>query len=584
VIRVLVSLVCCLVSFTASANFLPPIKADGGMVVTDQRLASQVGADILKAGGNAIDAAVAVGYALAVVDPCCGNIGGGGFMIIHLAKKNKDIGLNFRERAPGYIRPDLFVDPQGKLIDKKLNGYLYIGVPGTVLGLNTALKRFGMMPLKQVMNPAIGYAQNGFRLTKYDVSYYQFIKDAVARQPNVAKIFSKYPDNFHANENFKQPELAHTLTLIRDQGSRVFYNGEIAQKIVADSQKNGGVLSLRDFRQYRVKDMKPIHCNYRGYEVVTLPPPSSGVTICETLRLVNAYPLSKLGYHSALTTHYNAEAMRYAFLDRNEYLGDPRFVENPTSWLLSKTHLDSLHKKIHPYKASRNPDSSYLEPSLFHHTTHYVISDKWGNIVSVTYTLNSFFGAKIIAGDTGFFLNNELDDFSIRKGSPNQFGLKQGMANIVEPNKQPLSSMSPTLVKKGSQYIMTLGAAGGSTIITSIIETIENIVDFDMGINGAVNRARYHMQAFPDVLYMEPFSFSKDTLDILHKMGYKTQLGSAFGSMTWGQMAAILFDPAAASAPLVMNGENDNRRPGGAAIGVVINSKAIPIAKEVTRQ
>jgi gamma-glutamyltranspeptidase/glutathione hydrolase len=554
----------CLFSSNVEAAFLPPASVTQDMVSSAQKLATGVGVGILKQGGNAIDAAVAVGYALAVVQPCCGNLGGGGFMLIHRAN-GKNVFVDFREKAPAAISAHYFFDKNNKLKANALSGYMPVGVPGTVMGLNAALAKYGTMPLKTVIAPAIALAKHGFVLRKDDLLSLNKKYNKLAKHKNVAAIFLNHGKPYQANERLKQTQLAKTLTLIRDQGDRQFYHGIIAKKIVAASKAHHGVLSLADFSNYTVKITKPITCQYRGNTVITVPPPGSGVVVCEILNIVSGYPLS---FHSAEATHYNVEAMRYAYADRNQYLGDPEFVKNPLQKLLSMSYAKKIRSSIKPFQAgnSKHMGLQFNNTREKPQTTHYNVTDNHGNAVSVTTTLNGYFGSGVIAGNTGFFLNNELNDFALRAGVPNMFKLVQGKANLIAPNKRPLSSMSPMIVMKGHQPYIILGAAGGSTIITQVVEAIENAVDFGMDINAAVNAPRYHMQWLPDVIYMEPFAFSKDTRDILQSMGYTLQLGSPYHTKVWGQTAAILIDPNTG----VMYGATDNRHPGGEAGG---NSK-----------
>ncbi len=543
--------------------YLPPISADKGMVVTAQQLASQVGVDILKRGGNAIDAAVAIGYALAVVQPCCGNIGGGGFMLVHLAD-GKNVFIDFREKAPAAIKASYFFDAQGHEKKDALQGYLPVGIPGTVMGLNTALAKYGTLPLKTVMAPAIQLAQQGYRLSAGDVCIMSLHTEQFAQQANVTNIFLQRGKAYKVGDLLVQKNLAQTLQLISNQGTSAFYRGPIAKEIVAASTANHGVLSLTDFADYTIQITNPIECNYRGYQVITSPPPGSGITVCEILNIVSKYPLDDYGFNSVRAVHYNIEAMRYAFADRNQYLGDPDFVKNPVAKLLSSNYADAIRTSINPNVAANSEKISFNAANEKPNTTHYVVIDKKGNAVSVTYTLNGFFGAGVIAGKTGFFLNNELNDFSLKAGVANQFKLIEGNANLIAPNKRPLSSMSPTIVMKNNKPFLLLGAAGGSTIITTIVETIENVVDWHMDINSAVNMPHYHMQCLPDIVYWEQFGFSQDMLDRLQVMGYHLQMGSFFNTPTWGQGAAILIDPVTG----IISGAADNRRLGGAAIGI----------------
>ncbi len=566
---------------SASAASLPPVEASHGMVVSAQRLASEVGLDILKHGGNAVDAAVAVGYALAVTHPCCGNLGGGGFMLVHLGAGGDRI-IDFRETAPLAARPDMYLDKAGNIIpDASTLGYKAVGVPGTVLGLDTALAKYGSMTRQQVMAPAIALAEEGFILSDPDAQILASASKDFASQPNVVKIFLKDGQSYAAGDRLRQPALAATLRRIAEGGPDAFYKGSIAASIVEASQTQGGILSLEDFSAYRVVEREPVRCSYRGYDILATPPPSSGgTTLCEMLGILEGYPLGDFGYHSAASLHVMAEAMRHAFLDRNSQLGDPAFVANPLSRLLSKQYAARIRDVIDPTHATA---SKALNANTPPHeggteTTHYSVIDGMGNAVGVTFTINGYFGAKVIAGDTGFFLNDEMDDFTAKPGSANSFGLVQGGANAIQPGKRPLSSMSPTLVSKSGRAFLLLGSPGGSRIITALVETIVNVVDYGMDIQSAVDAPRFHHQWLPDTIYLEPFALSRDTRDKLEAAGY------AFSDQRpWGAVEAILVAPPLPSAtpsagvddstrpaPLMpghLYGANDSRRPGGAALG-----------------
>jgi len=545
---------------TTFSAYLPPTKGSAGMVATAQHLATQVGISILKKGGNAIDAAVAVGYVLAVVQPCCGNIGGGGFMLIHLSNGN-NVFIDFREKAPA-------------IIPKKLNpnitrGYLPIGIPGTVMGLNRALKMYGTMTLKQVMTPAITLAKKGFILTKNDTAFLDDDIKVFKKSPNVSAIFLKNGKPYKSGDRLIQKDLAKSLEEISKDGTNTFYHGRIAREIAAASKVHGGTITREDLASYTIVITNPIRCQYRGYQIITAPPPGSGVTVCEILNIINGYSIGALGFHSAATTHYNIEAFRYGFADRNQYLGDPAFVNNPVEKLLSTDYANQIRSKINPVKAGSSEKlRNFMKP---HNTTHFVVIDKQGNAVSLTSTLNRFFGSGVIAGNTGFFLNDELNDFTLKNGVANLYKLKQGKANLIKPNKRPLSCMSPTFIMDNNKLYLALGAAGGPTIITSIVEIIENVLDFDMDVNTAINMPRYHMQWLPDIVFIEPFAFSQDTLKVLHKMGYKTQRGF-YGETVWGQAAAALIN----SSTNFRYGAADNGRPGGSAIGL---NKVVSISK-----
>lgn len=573
--RYLIILIFTLVTFQSYAASPPPVYAKDAMVVSAQHLASQVGLQTLKDGGNAVDAAVAMGYALAVVHPCCGNIGGGGFMLIHLTD-GKNVFLNFREKAPNAISAKLFLDKKGnvdrtKLSTSHLTGdlnktYLAIGIPGTVMGFNTALKDYGTLSLKTVMQPAIKLALNGFILTRQDAKILQYGATSFAKQPNVAAIFLNNGKPYKVGERLVQKNLAATLEEIAHYGANTFYAGKIADEIVAASRKNGGVITKKDLENYSVTQEKPIICNYRQFEIISAPPPSAGgIAICEMLNILSAYPLHKYGFHSAKSIHYMTEAMRYTYADRNTYLGDPDFVDNPINRLLSDKHAASIRRRIKSNSAGNSKKIGFIvNLKESDHTTSYVVADKLGNVVSVTYTLNSYFGSKIIAGNTGFFLNNELDDFTIKPGAKNSFGLVQGKVNIIKPGKRPLSSMSPTIVLKDNKFFLTLGTPGGSTIPTTLMQVLINMIDYGMNIQQAIDAPRFHMQWLPDKIFTEPHSISKDTEQKLKRMGYKIQLGSVYSkSLYWGGVTAIMKDPKNNE----LEGAIDSRRPAGLAMG-----------------
>jgi gamma-glutamyltranspeptidase / glutathione hydrolase len=555
-----------------------PVTGDKAMVVTSQHLASEVGKQILQDGGNAVDAAVAVGYALAVTNPCCGNIGGGGFATLHLAD-GRDIFLNFREKAPGAATQNMFLDAKGEVVpDLSLKGYLAAGVPGSVLGLETLLKKYGTMPREKVMAPAIKLAQEGFVLNQGDADILANGSKAFASQPNVAAIFLHDGLSWKAGDLFIQKNLAAALLSISKNGSDAFYKGEIADAVVAASKANGGILTKQDFEQYTVSEETPVKCSYRGYNLISAPPPSSGgVAICEILNILQGYPMGELGFHSAAGIHYMTEAMRHTFVDRNFQLGDPAFVKNPVDKLLSASYAESIRQKIAANTATPSKD---VQPGVAPHegtqTTHYSIVDQAGDAIAVTYTINALFGSKVIAGDTGFFLNDEMDDFTIKPGVPNLFGLVQGTTNIIAPGKRPLSSMSPTIVTKDGKTFMVLGSPGGSRIITIVLETIMNVVDYGMNIQEAVDAPRVHHQWLPDQITVEPFAISPDTAMILKNMGHKIEQQSP-----WGAAEAILIGPPksteassgndamAKSAPVPgrLYGAHDSRRPAGLAVG-----------------
>lgn len=549
-----------------------PVTAKEGMVVSAQHYATKAGIEVLKNGGNAIDAAVAVGYALAVVHPCCGNIGGGGFMMIHLAD-GKNVAVNFREKAPLDIKASFFLDKSGNVIPGTLsgghisgtikNGYLAAAIPGTVLGLNTALEKYGTLSLREVMQPAIKLAKKGYVLEPGDIELLNYGIESFKTQPNVAAIFLKHGSPYQAGDRLIQKDLAQTLETIAQQGNSAFYEGSIADKIITASQQHGGVFTKQDFKDYNVVETPPISCNYRGYHILTSPPPASGATICETLKISEGYPLQHYGFHSTMSIHYVAEAMRHAYADRSNYLGDPTFVDVPVKKLTSTQYAAQIRTKIFKNKAgssdTTNPNKNHEKDQ----TTSYVVVDCYGNAVSVTYTINGYFGAKVIPDNTGFFLNNELDDFTIKTDTPNAFGLIQGKANLIEPGKRPLSSISPTIILKDNQLFMVIGTPGGPTIPTQIVETIQNVIDYNMNIQQAADASRFHMQGLPDYLYIEPKALPQTTIEALQNMGYTIKIGSPFSSGRWGAVTAILKDHSTG----MLEGAMDARRPIGSAMG-----------------
>lgn len=561
----------------------PAVEARNGMVVSSQHLASQAGADILKAGGNAVDAAVAVGYAQAVVNPCCGNIGGGGFMTLHLAD-GKNIFINFRETAPASASADMYLDKDGNLIkDASLYGYLAAGVPGTVKGLDYALEKYGTMKREQVMAPAIKLARDGFILTRADTDVLDTTTARFKQDPEAARIFLK-PDGsaFQPGDHLIQTDLANTLERIAKEGPPAFYEGDIPQIVEKASQAGGGKLTAKDFADYTISEVAPITCTYRGYEFISAPPPSSGgVTICQTLNILEGYDLKAMGFNSADYIHTLTEAMRHSYMDRNTFLGDPAFVKNPTEKLTSKAYAEELRKEIIPGKAT---PSAQVQPGTGPHekpeTTHYSVVDNKGNAVSTTYTINGRFGAVVIPPGTGFFLNDEMDDFTTKIGEKNMYGLVQGERNAIAPGKRPLSSMSPTIVTKDGKIFLVLGSPGGSRIISITLQTALNIIDHGMAPQEAVNAPRIHHQWLPDEVYYEQRGVSKDSLNLLDKMGYKmveqTPWGAAELIMVGlpgaaGVSADSSGNDAAVSGKVregYLYGANDVRRPAGEAAGV----------------
>lgn len=563
----------CVLLFTCLSGysaFPAPATSSKEMVVSSHAYATNIGTTILKQGGNAIDAAVAVGYALAVVHPCCGNIGGGGFMLIRFPN-GKSTFINFREKAPAHISVKQFIDKQGNVIYDYLSTghmnsgltkpYLAVGVPGTVMGLNTALAKYGTLSLPTVMKPAIELADKGFTLLPSDAALFQLQEVNFRKEPNIAAIFFKNDHSYQAGQRFIQKNLAKTLKIIAVGGTTAFYQGDIADKIVAASSARGGVLTKEDMANFSISELSPLECDYKNFHIITTPPPGSGVTVCEALKIMEPYPLAQYGFRSAMGSHYIVEAFRFSYADRNQFLGDPVFVKNPVSKLLSTDNIQKIHNRIKPNVAT---PSSYIHfTTEGANTTGYVIVDKRGTAVAVSYTLNDYFGAKVIPGDTGFFLNNTLADFTIKPNAANNYGLIQGCPNIIAPNKQPLSSMAPTIITNNNQLYMVVSTPGGSTIPSQLVNVILNVIEYGMNISEAINMPRIHMQWLPDKIYMERFSFSPDTQSIMEKMGYVFQLGSPYGTPTWGAVAGILVDP----ITHVLTGAMDSRRSSGTANG-----------------
>jgi gamma-glutamyltranspeptidase / glutathione hydrolase len=571
---------------TAAAASKPALEASHGMVVSAQHLASEVGVEILKQGGNAVDAAVAVGYAQAVTNPCCGNIGGGGFMVIHLAKSQSNVFLNFRETAPGAASANMYLGPDGNPIrGASIDGYRAVAVPGTVLGLETALKRYGTLTRAQVMAPAIRLAREGFILTRgdtdiIDVGARRFRGDAQAAQVFLHADGSAY----QPGERLIQPQLAHTLEAIARGGSDAFYKasgpGSNAQLLAQAMHDHGGIITTQDLAAYTVTAGEPVYCTYRGYQIASAPPPSSGgTTLCEILQILEGYDLKGMGFHSAAAVHVLTEAMRHAYVDRNSLLGDPLFVHNPVEKLLTPEYAAQIRAQIDPQRAG---SSALIKPGTPPHekveTTHYSVADEHGNAVSVTYTLNGLFGAGVMPPGTGYLLNDEMDDFTSKPGVPNLFGLVQGTANAIAPGKRPLSSMSPTIVLKDGRVSMVLGSPGGSRIITITLEVLLNMIDYGMEPQEAVNATRLHHQWLPDVIVAEPYALSADTVQALQMRGYTVVEQSPWGA------AELIVMPQADSGPGhvssgtdaalggrlragLLYGASDDRRAAGSAAG-----------------
>ena len=551
------------------AASVAPVAAENGMVVSAQHLASKIGVEVLRQGGNAVDAAVAVGYALAVVYPAAGNLGGGGFMTIQLADGRKTF-LDFREKAPLGATANMYLDATGNVIKGlSTNGHLAVAVPGTVSGMEMALKKYGTMKRQALIAPSIELAEKGFALQQGDVDMLRTATADFQKDPASGAIFLNKGEPYAVGQMLVQKDLANTLRTISDSGSDGFYKGTVGKAIVTASEAGKGLIRQADLDQYSTREMAPIECDYRGYRVVSAPPPSSGgVVICEVLNVLEGYPLKELGFRSAQAVHYQIEAMRHAYVDRNSYLGDPDFVKNPIPRLLDKNYAAKIRAAINPSKAGVSKDiKPGVEPHEGSNTTHYSIVDKAGNAVSVTYTLNDWFGAKVTVPGTGVLLNNEMDDFTVKIGVPNLYGLVQGEANAIAPGKRPLSSMSPTIVSNAEgKPVMVVGTPGGSRIITAVLHTIINVIDYGMNVQEAVDAPRFHQQWLPDVTNVENFALSPDTTKMLTDMGHK--LGAPQPA---NHLAAILVGaPTLGGKPVGANrfyGANDPRRNTGLALG-----------------
>ncbi|MBE0443888.1 gamma-glutamyltransferase [Psychrobacter sp. FME5] len=511
-----------------------PVWAKNGMVATQEALASDIGLKILKDGGNAVDAGVAVGFALAVTLPRAGNIGGGGFMMIYDAKQGKTVALDYREKAPSSASRDMYLDEEGNAVSD-LSRYhgLAIGVPGTVAGLLKALEDHGTMSRGQVMAPAIVLAEDGIEVTAGLSESLEALSDRLQKWPSTKKIFFKADGSaYQPGERLKQPELAKSLKLVAAKGADGFYKGETAKKLVKAVNEAGGSMSLEDLANYEAIAREPVKGEYRGYEIVSMPPPSSGgIHIVQILNILEGYPLKDYGQNSAQTIHLMAEAMQLAYADRAEYLGDSDFIDVPASGLTSQAYADKLRALINPEKATPASTVKANNPLPYEsdQTTHFSIVDKDGNAIANTYTLNFSYGTGLVADGTGILLNNEMDDFSAKPGVPNGYGLLGGEANAVEANKRPLSSMSPTIVFKDSKPYIVTGSPGGSRIITTVAQVISNVIDHDMNIAEATHAPRIHDQWLPDEIRVEK-ALNVDTIQKLESMGHKVSPQSAMGS------------------------------------------------------
>ena len=537
-----------------------PVHAQHGIVVSVHELASQAGVEIMQAGGNAVDAAVATGFTLAVVHPPAGNIGGGGFMLIRMADGKAHF-IDYREKAPAAATRDMYLDGQGRVIEGASEyGYKAIGVPGSVAGLVYAEQKYGKLTLPKVMAQAIRLAREGYELSWGEA---RDLHDKYLSQfPESRRIFQRDGNYYRSGEIFRQPDLARTLERIAAKPDD-FYHGALARELAVAVEKGGGLITADDLAHYEVKEREPIRGTYRGYEIISAPPPSSGGTVLvESLNILEGYDLAKLGNRSAESIHFTTEAFRRAFFDRAEFLGDPDFAKIPVAQLVDKKYGAAWRDSIDDSNATPSKDlkrpaifseleqyaAAHPQPVANHessHTTHYSVVDAEGNAVSVTTTINDWFGSRVTAEGLGFLMNDEMDDFSAKPGVPNADGLIQGAANAIGPGKRPLSSMTPTMVVHEGKTILVLGSPGSSKIITTVANVLMGVLDYGMNIQEAVNAPRFHNQWLPDVLNVEQW-FSPDTVQRLQKKGYKVEFGlheGGGGSPYWSDAECIAIDP-----------------------------------------
>lgn len=537
-----------------------------GMVVSQKRLASEVGADILRQGGNAVDAAVAVGFALSVVLPRAGNLAGGGFMLVHLADQNKTIAIDYRETAPALAYKDLFLDKYGKpIVNKSLKTLSASGVPGTVAGLHYALENYGSMTWSEVIKPAEKLARNGVVVDDDMARFFYKEQAFLARSPETCRVFLKENcQPYLVGEVFKQEDLADSFAYLREHGKAGFYQGKIAKSLVAAMEKGDGLITAKDLSDYTVNEVAPLRGTFNGFEILTMPPPSSGgVHLIQMLNMLETLNLEGIEQGSATMIHLQTEIFKRAYADRSTFLGDPAFVQVPSQGLTSKKYAQALTKNITRDKITASSDIKAGEPNKYESpdTTHFSVMDAAGNVVSNTYTLNHNYGNGITIPGTGILLNNTMDDFSVKPGSPNSYGLIGGKANAIEANKRPLSSMTPTIVLKNGKPYFATGTPGGSKIITSVFQQLVNVLHFKMNIAEATNAPRVHHQWQPDTLFVER-NVPADTVNLLKAQGYNVEVSSSLGSLQSIMRHNDVFLGAA-----------DPRRPGPAAIAVDIIDK-----------
>ncbi len=537
-----------------------PVQGKHGMVVSADPLATSVGLDILKKGGNAVDAAVAIGFALAVTYPAAGNIGGGGFMNIRFAD-GRCFAIDYREKAPSAATRDMYLDQQGNFLPEKSTfGHLAAGVPGAVAGMLTGLERFGTMNRRDVITPAYELAANGFTLLPELADDLNWGRKHFEKFTGSKKYFIGSDSLFRGGDQWRQADLGATLMRIITHGRDGFYKGTTADLIAAEMKRGGGLISKKDLEEYQAVVRTPVKGMYRGYEIISQPPPSSGgVALIQLLNILEGYDLSSRGFNSAWTIHRYIEAMRRVYADRAEHLGDPDFYSVPVTWLTSKEYAEQRRASIDTLRASSSKEISHgmPPPRESEQTTHYSVVDRWGNCVSVTTTLNGGFGSFVAVDGAGFLLNNEMDDFSAKPGVPNMFGALGNIANEIQPGKRMLSSMTPTIIAKDGKPFMVIGTPGGTTIITTVMQVLCNVIDFQMNIQEAIDAPRIHHQWSPDQTYFERRGLSADTIEKLRAMGH--EMIERRG--TSGLAEGILFD----SRTGMLHGATDSRGYGLAA-------------------
>jgi len=562
--RAAISLLLTLAAAPAFAASRPPVRAEHGMVASSSALASEAGVEILKKGGNAVDAAVAVALALAVTHPTAGNLGGGGFMLLRMAD-GRATAIDYRETAPKAATAGMYLDAQGKVVrDASTLGYRAVGVPGTVAGMELALKKYGTRTFAQVAAPAIRLASRGFLVTQPVAEMLNASAEKLSANPESARVYLRGNKPYAEGERMKLPDLARTLERLGKVGTRDFYTGVLAKKLAADMAAHGGLITLEDLRDYQAKERPVLRGTYRGHEILTMPPPSSGgATLLQELHILEGYDLGKLGPGGSGELHLLAEAMRFAFADRARYFGDPDFVKIPIEALTSPAYATQQRAGIRPDKAT--PSSAIgpnrPPPAEGLHTTHFTVIDAKGNVVSNTFTLNLPFGSGVTVPGTGILLNDEMDDFTSAPNAPNAFGLIQGEANAIAPSKRPLSSMDPTIVLDPQGKVwFALGSPGGPTIINTVLQVVVNVIDQHLDLQAAIDAPRIHQQWLPDVLFYEQNGLNPDTAKVLAGMGYALQQTRW---QTFGDCEAVMVEPGTG----IRLGASDPRNADSAAIG-----------------